>query len=36
MKSLIVLVDMDDTIENLLQAWVNYLNEHHGTAVKKG
>lgn len=35
MKSLIVLVDMDDTIENLLQAWVNYLNEHHGTAVKK-
>jgi len=35
MKSLTVLVDMDDTIEGLLQAWVDYLNKHHGTTVKK-
>ena len=35
MKSLIVLVDMDDTIEGLLQAWVDYLNEHHSTTVKR-
>ena len=35
MKSLTILVDMDDTIEGLLQAWVDYLNNRHGTAVKK-
>ena len=35
MKKLTVLVDLDDTIEGLLQAWVDYLNTHHGTAVKK-
>lgn len=35
MRSLTVLVDMDDTIEGLLQAWVNYLNERHGTTVDK-
>lgn len=33
MKKLIVLVDMDDTIENLLDAWVAYLNNSHGTNV---
>lgn len=35
MKNLTVLVDMDDTIEGLLTAWVDYLNTHHGTSVKK-
>lgn len=25
---------MDDTIENLCEAWVNYLNQKHGTTVK--
>lgn len=34
MKRLTVLVDMDDTLENLLPAWVNYLNKNHGTAVE--
>lgn len=33
MKNLTVLVDMDDTIEGLLPAWVEYLNSHHGTTV---
>ena len=28
-----VLVDMDDTIEELLPAWLNYLNNKHGTRV---
>ena len=32
-KKLKVLIDMDDTIENLLEAWVAYLNNHHGTSV---
>lgn len=35
MRKLTVLVDMDDTIENLLDAWVAYLNEHYGTSVRK-
>lgn len=35
MKNLTVLVDMDDTIEGLLQAWVESLNKTHGTTVKK-
>lgn len=35
MKKLTVLVDMDDTVEGLLQAWVDYLNKTHGTTVKK-
>lgn len=34
MKLLTILVDMDDTIEHLLKAWVEYLNERHGTTVK--
>lgn len=28
MKNLNVLVDIDDTIEGLLQAWVDYINTH--------
>lgn len=34
MKKLTILVDMDDTIEHLLDAWVDCLNEQHGTTVK--
>lgn len=34
MRRLTVLVDMDDTIENLLSAWVDTLNEEHETNVK--
>ena len=34
MKQLTILVDMDDTIEYLLKAWVEYLNERHGTTVR--
>ena len=33
MKKLTILIDMDDTIENLCEAWVNYLNEIHKTNV---
>lgn len=29
-----LLVDMDDTIENLLPAWAEWLNRKHGTSVK--
>ena len=29
-----VLVDMDDTIENCTEAWVNYVNRRFGTDVK--
>lgn len=29
-----LLVDMDDTIENLLPAWTEWLNKKHGTSVK--
>ena len=32
-KSLTILVDMDDTIENLLEAWVDYLNFKNGVDV---
>lgn len=35
MKRLTILVDMDDTIEDLLSAWVAYLNEKHGTSIQK-
>lgn len=33
MKQLTVLVDMDDTLENLCTPWVQYLNEKYGTTV---
>ena len=33
MKILTVLIDADDTIENLCEEWVKYLNEKHGTSV---
>ena len=29
-----ILVDMDDTIENLAEAWNNYLNKRHNLSVK--
>ena len=29
-----LLVDMDDTIENLLPAWAEWLNKKHGTSIK--
>lgn len=35
MKRLTILVDMDDTIEDLLGAWVSYLNTKYGTSVQK-
>lgn len=31
----VILVDMDDTIENLAEAWVKWLNEKYGTSVSK-
>lgn len=34
MKALTVLVDMDDTLENLCEEWVNYLNDKYGTEVE--
>lgn len=34
MKQLTILVDFDQTLNNLNEAWVAYLNERHGTAVK--
>lgn len=34
MKRLTVLVDMDDTIEDLLGSWVAFLNKTHGTNVE--
>ena len=34
MKHLTILVDMDDTIESLVSAWVDYLNARHGTTTK--
>lgn len=34
MKRLTILVDMDDTIENLLSAWVERLNRDFGTDIK--
>ena len=30
---MIILVDMDDTIENLTEAWINYANKRFNTAV---
>lgn len=33
-KKLTIFVDMDDTIEDLCTAWVNYLNNKYGTSVK--
>ena len=35
MKQLTILVDMDDTIEDLLGAWLTYLNEKYGLNVQK-
>lgn len=34
MNSLKILIDMDDTIEHLLIAWVDYINKRYGTNVK--
>ena len=34
MKKLTVLIDMDDTIEELVFAWVRYVNEKFGTTVR--
>jgi len=33
MRQLDILVDMDDTIENLTEAWVSWANRRYGTAV---
>lgn len=33
MRKLTILVDMDDTIEDLCTAWVGYLNDVYGTSV---
>lgn len=33
MKQFTILVDMDDTIEDLCSAWVGYLNDTYGTSV---
>lgn len=33
-KKLTILIDMDDTIENLLECWVSELNRTYGTNVK--
>ena len=33
MRKLTILVDMDNTIENLTEVWVKYLNEKYGTEV---
>lgn len=33
MKKLTILVDMDDTLENLNKPWIEYLNEKYGTNV---
>lgn len=33
MKKLTILVDMDDTIENFCEVWVNAINERNGTNV---
>ena len=34
MNALKILIDMDDTIEHLLVAWVDYINQRYGTHVK--
>ena len=33
MKKFTILVDMDDTIENLLEGWVSWINAKYGTTV---
>lgn len=33
-RKLTILIDMDDTIENLIVCWVRKLNEKYGTSVK--
>jgi len=33
MRKLTILIDMDDTLEELVPAWVKYLNERHGYSV---
>lgn len=33
-KKLTILIDMDDTIENLIVCWIKTLNEKYGTTVK--
>lgn len=33
MRKFTILVDMDDTLESLLPAWVQWLNTHHGLSV---
>lgn len=35
MRKLRILVDMDDTIEDLLHAWLGYLNERYGLQVEE-
>lgn len=34
MKKFTILIDMDDTIENLLPVWLSYLNEKYGLRVR--
>lgn len=33
MKKLTILVDMDDTLENLCETWVEFINKKYGTAT---
>ena len=33
MNKLTILIDMDDTIENLCETWVNFLNKRHNTNI---
>lgn len=33
MRKLTILVDMDDTLENLCETWISFLNKAHGTNV---
>ncbi|MCM1222536.1 MAG: hypothetical protein NC548_49510 [Lachnospiraceae bacterium] len=35
MRSLTILVDMDDVLENLVQCWTQTLNERYGTSVSE-
>lgn len=35
MKKLTILIDMDDTLENLCDVWIEYLNERYGLHVSK-
>lgn len=36
MRKLTILVDMDDVLENLVERWVDTLNERYGTSVAYG